>query len=117
MDKELNNINLLRDKFHDEWSDELFSFWRKNLWTEASLDEYCLFKVWCIWQGDNYFTSLQKHIQKEMDKTIGLDAIKHDSWTMFKASLGIDTERLSLRILSAMNKNNENFTTQEGGIA
>ena len=117
MTKESNVLELISAN-KTKWLEELISMYKSNLWTECSFNEYCIFKAWSYFQGDAYFKKMQSIILKEEGKDLHLDTIIHDAWTLYKASIGVDTSDIIYKVIENSQKDLSNIIESlEGGVA
>ena len=110
-------IKMLVNK-RSQWLEEFITMNRSNVWTEVSFDEYCIYKAWCLYNGEDYFISIQTKIELDEGEVITLESIKHDTWTLFKMSLGIDTSDIIYKVLEESNKQKDKIKDNlKGGYA
>ena len=115
--KEENIMTIITEN-RGKWLEELISSYRCNLWTECSFNEYCIFKAWSYLQGEEYFKELQKSILKEEGQDVPLDAIKHDAWSLYKMSIGVDTSDVIYKVIENSQKELSKIVDSfDGGVA
>ena len=101
-----------------KWLDELIHNYKCNLWLECSYNEYCIFKAWSYFQGEEYFKSMQSVILKEEGQDVPLDTIKHDAWNLYKMSIGVDTSDIIYKVIENSQKELSKIVESlDGGIA
>tara|TARA_R100000734_G_C3317632_1_gene110966 strand:- start:673 stop:1014 length:342 start_codon:yes stop_codon:yes gene_type:complete len=72
----------------DRWMFELLENWKKDIWTDVCLQEYCAFKVWVYSQGKEYFKQMQLYME-QFDKNTNLDDLQKDAWNIYLSDMGI----------------------------